>query len=32
MRDAYADHGFDYPDDELTALAGDSGYLTAELG
>lgn len=32
MRDAYADHGFDYPDDELTALAGDSGYLSAELG
>ena len=32
MRDAYADHGFEYPDDELTALAGDSGYLTAELG
>jgi len=32
MRDAYADHGFDYPDDELTALAGDSGYLAAELG
>jgi len=28
-RDAYAVNGFEFPDDELTALAGDSGYLSA---
>ena len=30
-RDAYAVNGFEYPDDELTAMAGNSGYLYAEL-
>ena len=30
-RDAYAVNGFEFPDDELTALAGDSGYLSAIL-
>jgi methyltransferase (TIGR00027 family) len=30
-REAYAVNGFEYPDDELTALAGDSGYLSATL-
>jgi methyltransferase (TIGR00027 family) len=28
-RKAYALNGFKFPEDELTALAGDSGYLTA---
>jgi methyltransferase (TIGR00027 family) len=27
--EAYAVNGFEFPDDELTALAGDSGYLSA---
>jgi methyltransferase (TIGR00027 family) len=31
MRKAYAVNGFTFPDDELTALAGDSGYLSAIL-
>jgi methyltransferase (TIGR00027 family) len=31
-RKAYALNGFEFPEDELTALAGDSGYLTAILG
>ena len=26
-REAYAANGFEFPEDELTALAGDSGYL-----
>jgi len=30
-RKAYALNGFKFPEDELTALAGDSGYLTAIL-
>ena len=30
-REAYAVNGFEFPDDELTALAGDSGYLAATL-
>jgi methyltransferase (TIGR00027 family) len=30
-RKAYALNGFKYPEDELTALAGDSGYLSAIL-
>ena len=30
-RKAYALKGFKFPEDELTALAGDSGYLTAIL-
>jgi methyltransferase (TIGR00027 family) len=30
-REAYAVNGFEFPDDELTALAGDSGYLSATL-
>ncbi|AGB21471.1 methyltransferase, putative, TIGR00027 family [Mycobacterium sp. JS623] len=30
-RKAYAMNGFKYPEDELTALAGDSGYLSAIL-
>ena len=30
-REAYAVNGFEYPDDELTGLAGDSGYLSATL-
>jgi methyltransferase (TIGR00027 family) len=30
-REAYAVNGFEFPDDELTALAGDSGYLSAIL-
>ena len=30
-RKAYALNGFQYPEDELTALAGDSGYLSAIL-
>jgi methyltransferase (TIGR00027 family) len=30
-RKAYALNGFKFPDDELTALAGDSGYLSAIL-
>jgi methyltransferase (TIGR00027 family) len=30
-RKAYALNGFRYPEDELTALAGDSGYLSAIL-
>ncbi|WP_099021857.1 class I SAM-dependent methyltransferase [Mycolicibacterium palauense] len=30
-RDSYASHGFDYPDNPLTAAFGDGGYLTAEL-
>ena len=30
-RKAYARNGFTLPDDELTALAGDSGYLSATL-
>jgi O-methyltransferase involved in polyketide biosynthesis len=30
-RDAYAANGFDFPDDELAAFAGDSGYLSAIL-
>ena len=30
-RKAYALNGFEYPEDELTALAGDSGYLSAIL-
>lgn len=29
--DAYAAHGFEMPDDELTSFGGDSGYLTAAL-
>jgi methyltransferase (TIGR00027 family) len=31
-RKAYALNGFTLPEDELTALAGDSGYLSAILG
>jgi O-methyltransferase involved in polyketide biosynthesis len=30
-REAYAVNGFEFPEDELTALAGDSGYLSATL-
>jgi methyltransferase (TIGR00027 family) len=30
-REAYAVNGFEFPEDELTALAGDSGYLSAIL-
>jgi hypothetical protein len=30
-REAYALNGFEWPDDELTALEGDSGYLSAIL-
>jgi methyltransferase (TIGR00027 family) len=30
-RKAYALNGFKFPDDDLTAFAGDSGYLTAIL-
>jgi hypothetical protein len=30
-REAYADNGFEFPEDDLTALAGDSGYLSAIL-
>jgi methyltransferase (TIGR00027 family) len=30
-RKAYAINGFKYPEDELTALAGDSGYLSADF-
>jgi len=30
-RKAYAINGFKYPEDELTAFAGDSGYLSAIL-
>jgi methyltransferase (TIGR00027 family) len=30
-KEAYAANGFELPDDELTALAGDSGYLSATL-
>jgi len=30
-RKAFALNGFKYPEDELTALAGDSGYLSAIL-
>jgi O-methyltransferase involved in polyketide biosynthesis len=30
-REAYAVNGFEFPDDELAALAGDSGYLSAIL-
>ena len=30
-RELYADNGFEFPDDELSALAGDSGYLSATL-
>jgi len=30
-REAYAVNGFEFPDDKLTALAGDSGYLSATL-
>ncbi|MBP1819617.1 class I SAM-dependent methyltransferase [Mycobacterium sp. OAE908] len=30
-RKAYAINGFQYPEDELTAFAGDSGYLSAIL-
>jgi len=30
--DAYAANGFALPDDEIMALVGDSGYLTATLG
>jgi methyltransferase (TIGR00027 family) len=30
-RKAYALNGFNFPEDELTALAGDSGYLSAIL-
>jgi methyltransferase (TIGR00027 family) len=29
--DAYSAHGFDVPDNELTALVADSGYLSATL-
>jgi len=31
MRAAYAANGFELPDDELTAMVGDSGYLSAVL-
>ena len=31
IRKAYALNGFKFPEDELTALAGDSGYLSAIL-
>ena len=31
MADAFAANGFELPDDELTRLTGDSGYLTATL-
>jgi hypothetical protein len=30
-REAFALNGFEIPDDELIALAGDSGYLSAIL-
>jgi hypothetical protein len=30
-RKTYALNGFKFPEDELTALAGDSGYLSAIL-
>jgi methyltransferase (TIGR00027 family) len=30
--DTFAANGFELPDDELTRLTGDSGYLTATLG
>jgi hypothetical protein len=30
-RKAYALNGFKFPENELTALAGDSGYLSATL-
>jgi methyltransferase (TIGR00027 family) len=30
-REAYAVNGFEFPEDELTALAGNSGYLSATL-
>jgi hypothetical protein len=30
-REAYAFNGFEAPDNELTALVGDSGYLSAQL-
>jgi methyltransferase (TIGR00027 family) len=30
-REAYAANGFEFPEDDLTALAGDSGYLSAIL-
>lgn len=30
-REVYAANGFEFPDDEITALTGDSGYLTAIL-
>jgi hypothetical protein len=30
-REVYAANGFQFPDDEIAALTGDSGYLTAIL-
>jgi methyltransferase (TIGR00027 family) len=30
-REAFAANGFEFPEDELTAFAGDSGYLSATL-
>ncbi len=30
-QEAYADNGFEFPEHELTALEGDSGYLSATL-
>jgi hypothetical protein len=30
-REAHAVNGFEFPEDELTALAGNSGYLSAIL-